>query len=154
MTPQYAVAIWLGDRSDYSEAQATTTTAASVFGDFIDKMISPTQTVKFFEAEKPEYKKDYRDEDNHIGGYYSSKKKKDDTEVTTKQDDEETPEGDGDENGGNEGGEGNEGGGNADRHRHRRRSLPRSPSQRRSRRRSRRPTQPRTTVAARVPKAA
>ena len=38
-------------------------------------MISPTQTVKFFEAEKPEYKKDYRDEDNHIGGYYSSKKK-------------------------------------------------------------------------------
>ena len=91
VTPQYAVAIWLGDRSDYSEAQATTTTAASVFGDFIDKMISPTQTVKFFEAEKPEYKKDYRDEDNHIGGYYSSKKKKDDTEVTTKQDDEETP---------------------------------------------------------------
>lgn len=55
VTPQYAVAIWLGDRSDYSEAQATTTTAASVFGDFIDKMISPTQTVKFFEAEKPEY---------------------------------------------------------------------------------------------------
>lgn len=34
--------------------------------------------------------------------------------MTTKQDDEETPEGDGDENGGNEGGEGNEGGGNAE----------------------------------------
>lgn len=91
VTPQYSVAIWLGDRSDYSEAQSTETTAASVFADFIEKMVSSTQTKKFFEAEKPEYKRDYRDEDNHIGGYYSSSKRKrsssdEETKVTEESD--------------------------------------------------------------------
>ncbi|MEC4175448.1 transglycosylase domain-containing protein [Adlercreutzia sp. R7] len=84
VTPQYSVAIWLGDRSDYSKAKRAPETAASVFADFIDRMIPANATEKFFEAEKPDYKKDYRDEENHIGGYYSRKKDKDDTAITSK----------------------------------------------------------------------
>lgn len=110
--PQYSVAIWLGDRSDYSKAKRTDESAASVFADFIDRVIPSTQTEKFFEAEKPEYKRDYRDEENHIGGYYSKKKNKDDTEVTTGSDSENKSDkpaegsGDGDSNDNSSSGEG------------------------------------------------
>lgn len=84
IAPQYSVAIWLGDRNDYAHAKSVRETAASVFADFIDRMIPSDKTEKFFEAEKPDYKKDYRDQENHIGGYYSSKKDKDDTAITSK----------------------------------------------------------------------
>ncbi len=98
VTPQYSVAIWLGDRSDYSEAKSPGTTAASVFGDFIDRVISSDQTEKFFTADKPQYKKDYRDEENHIGGYYSKEKDKDKDEEKDEETEgptDEAPEGEG-----------------------------------------------------------
>lgn len=112
ITPQYSVAIWLGDRSDYSKAKRVPDAAASVFADFIDRMIPADKTEKFFEAEKPDYKKDYRDEENHIGGYYSPKKDENDTDIKTKDDAEQPDEGDesDDGNNGNGNGNGNHGG--------------------------------------------
>lgn len=113
ITPQYSVAIWLGDRNDYSKAQATWTTAASVFADFITKVIPSDETEEFFTAEKPEYQMNYRDEENHIGGYYSAKSP---TTVTPKQptnnnDDDDDEGDDGDDHEGNGNGGGNAGGG-------------------------------------------
>lgn len=119
ITPQYSVAIWLGDRSDYSKAQATWTTAASVFSDFIDKVIPSDETEEFFTAEKPEYQMNYRDEENHIGGYYSSGSGNDTTTVTptrpTEGNNDEGDEGDDGDEGEGDGGDGatepDEGGG-------------------------------------------
>ena len=53
ITPQYSVAIWLGDRSDYSKAQSPWTTAASVFGDFIDRVIPSRSEEHTSELQSP-----------------------------------------------------------------------------------------------------
>jgi len=120
ITPQYSVAIWLGDRSDYAKAKWVSETAASVFADFIDRVISSDKIEKFFEAKKPEYKKDYRDEENHIGGYYSPKKDKNDTDIQQREEepqpgDAQEPDGPQSENpGGNTPGGGNDNPGGGD----------------------------------------
>ena len=120
ITPQYSVAIWLGDRSDYAKAKWVSETAASVFADFIDRVISSDKIEKFFEAKKPEYKKDYRDEENHIGGYYSPKKDKNDTDIRQREEepqpgDAQEPDGPQSENpGGNTPGGGNDNPGGGD----------------------------------------
>lgn len=120
ITPQYSVAIWLGDRSDYAKAKWVSETAASVFADFIDRVISSDKIEKFFEAKKPEYKKDYRDEENHIGGYYSPKKDKNDTDIRQREEepqpgDAQEPDGPQSENpGGNTPGGGNDSPGGGD----------------------------------------
>lgn len=70
ITPQYAVAIWLGERTDnYVDAKPVRTTAASVFSGFLNRVLAGEPIEKFPEADSPAYRT-YTDEENHIGGYY------------------------------------------------------------------------------------
>ena len=73
ITPQLSVAIWLGDRADITKAKSIPggVSAASVFSDFLGKALKGQQTEKFPKADKkPDYIKDFRDEEYHIGGNY------------------------------------------------------------------------------------
>lgn len=72
ITPQYSVAIWLGERTEYYiDASAVPGTATSVFSDFLNTVLADKPTEKFPTASKPAYKT-YTDEKYHIGGIYSS----------------------------------------------------------------------------------
>lgn len=73
ITPQYSVAIWLGERAEkYEDAKAIySTDATSVFSTFLNKLLAGKPIEQFPEADDPEYKK-YVDEKNHIGGNYGS----------------------------------------------------------------------------------
>ena len=70
VTPQYSVAIWFGDRSDYSKARTVSGSCAGVFSKFLNKVLSGQPTEKFFEAGDPVYIDDFVDETYHIGGWY------------------------------------------------------------------------------------
>ena len=74
ITPQLSVAIWFGDRSDYSTAQRVPTgmSAASTFPDFMNVVLKGAAVEQFPSAADPQYKSDFKDEEYHIGGYYSS----------------------------------------------------------------------------------
>ncbi len=72
ITPQYSVAIWLGDRRGYTEGRAVSGSAASVFSDFLDRVLADAPHEYFPDAASPPYQDDYTDAENHIGGYYSS----------------------------------------------------------------------------------
>jgi membrane peptidoglycan carboxypeptidase len=54
ITPQYSVAIWLGDRS-YVSPVPSNISAASVFSDFLDNVITSENTESFFTASSPSY---------------------------------------------------------------------------------------------------
>ena len=69
-TPQYSVAIWYGDRSDYSKARTVSGSCAGVFSKFLNKVLSGEPKESFFEHGDPVYIKDYTDETYHIGGWY------------------------------------------------------------------------------------
>jgi penicillin-binding protein 1A len=70
-TPQMSVAIWLGERaSSYADADAVTTTAASTFAYFMDKVLDGKAIEKFPTADDPDYDLDYEDEEYDIGGTY------------------------------------------------------------------------------------
>lgn len=72
ITPQYSVAIWLGERTEYYiDASAVPGTAASVFSDFLNSTLADQPIEEFPTAAEPDYKT-YTDEKYHIGGYYSS----------------------------------------------------------------------------------
>ena len=92
ITPQLSVAIWFGDRSDYSHAQRVPSgmSAASTFPDFMNVVLKGKPTEDFPKAGDPQYKSNYEDTKYHIGGYYSStddededKDKKTDGDSTT-----------------------------------------------------------------------
>ncbi|MBR5259519.1 MAG: transglycosylase domain-containing protein, partial [Eggerthellaceae bacterium] len=74
-TPQLSVAIWLGDRSDYSSALSVPVgvAAASVFADFMDHALANEPRAEFIQAGVPDYLSYYADAQYHIGGYYGSK---------------------------------------------------------------------------------
>ena len=74
ITPQLSVAIWFGDRSDYSHAQRVPSgmSAASTFPDFMNVVLKGKPTEDFPKAGDPQYKSDFKDTQYHIGGYYSS----------------------------------------------------------------------------------
>ena len=74
-TPQLSVAIWLGDRSDYSSALSVPVgvAAASVFADFMDLALANEPRAEFIQAGVPDYLSYYADAQYHIGGYYGSK---------------------------------------------------------------------------------
>ena len=74
ITPQLSVAIWFGDRSDYSHAQRVPSgmSAASTFPDFMNVVLKGKPTEDFPKAGNPQYKSDFKDTQYHIGGYYSS----------------------------------------------------------------------------------
>ena len=74
ITPQLSVAIWFGDRSDYSHAQRVPSgmSAASTFPDFMNVVLKGKPTEDFPKASDPQYKSDFKDTQYHIGGYYSS----------------------------------------------------------------------------------
>lgn len=69
-TPQYSVAIWFGDRSDYSKAKTVSGSCAGVFSKFLNKVLSGQPTEKFFSHGDPVYIEDYTDETYHVGGWY------------------------------------------------------------------------------------
>lgn len=79
ITPQLSVAIWFGDRSDYSHAQRVPSgmSAASTFPDFMNVVLKGKPTEDFPKAGDPQYKSDFKDTQYHIGGYYSSADDKD-----------------------------------------------------------------------------
>ncbi len=93
ITPQFSVAIWLGERADtYSEASRVTSTAASTFADFMNRVLAGKPIEEFPTAGEPDYIKNYVDSKYHIGnGGWSP---------TTNPDDED--EGEGEEEPGNE----------------------------------------------------
>ena len=74
ITPQYSVAIWLGERAEnYVDAKPIyTTDATSTFSDFLNRVLANASIEKFPDAEDPTYNKSFKDEKNHIGGYASS----------------------------------------------------------------------------------
>lgn len=74
ITPQLSVAIWFGDRSDYSHAQRVPSgmSAASTFPDFMNVVLKGKPTEDFPKAGDPQYKTNFEDTTYHIGGYYSS----------------------------------------------------------------------------------
>ena len=74
ITPQLSVAIWFGDRSDYSTAQRVPTgmSAASTFPDFMNVVLKNAKVEQFPDAADPQYQADFKDSQYHIGGYYSS----------------------------------------------------------------------------------
>ena len=74
ITPQLSVAIWFGDRSDYSHAQRVPSgmSAASTFPDFMNVVLKGKPTEDFPKAGDPQYKTNFGDTTYHIGGYYSS----------------------------------------------------------------------------------
>ena len=83
VTPQYSVAIWLGQRANnYSEAKAVYATAASAFADFLDQVLAGQPLEDFPDAEEPKYIENFTDEENHIGGYSSSSRSSDYDEGT------------------------------------------------------------------------
>ncbi|WP_165061453.1 MULTISPECIES: transglycosylase domain-containing protein [unclassified Adlercreutzia] len=68
MTPQMAVAIWLGDRAPtYEEARPVKTTAASAFASFMNSILDGQEIRQWPVADDPDYQKNYIDEKNHIG---------------------------------------------------------------------------------------
>lgn len=69
-TPQYSVAIWYGDRSDYSKAKTVSGSCAGVFSKFMNKVLSGQPKEKFFEHGDPVYIEGFTDETYHIGGWY------------------------------------------------------------------------------------
>ena len=72
ITPQYSVAIWFGDRSDYSKARTVSGSCAGVFSKFLNKALAGQPTEKFFDHGQPVYVKNYVDETYHIGKWYGS----------------------------------------------------------------------------------
>ncbi len=74
ITPQLSVAIWFGDRADYSTAQRVPTgmSAASTFPDFMNVVLKNAKVEQFPDAADPQYQADFKDSQYHIGGYYSS----------------------------------------------------------------------------------
>ena len=75
ITPQLSVAIWLGDRDDYSLARSvpSSVTAASAFAWFMNDVLAGQPTEKFPVTEnKPQYNRDFYDNEYSIGGYYGS----------------------------------------------------------------------------------
>ena len=85
ITPQLSVAIWFGDRSDYSTAQRVPTgmSAASTFPDFMNVVLKNAKVEQFPEAADPQYKSDFKDSEYHIGGYYSSSYDDDESGTTS-----------------------------------------------------------------------
>lgn len=69
-TPQYSVAIWYGDRSDYSKAKTVSGSCAGVFSKFLNKVLAGQPTEKFFTHGDPVYIENYTDETYHVGGWY------------------------------------------------------------------------------------
>lgn len=92
ITPQYSVAIWLGDRSDYVDAQPvpSSVSAASAFADFLDEVLKDAPLEDFPEADDPEYQASYKDPEYDIGGYYKSEEelKKEEEERKKKEEEE------------------------------------------------------------------
>ena len=74
ITPQLSVAIWLGDRSDLTDAQSlpSSITCASAFADLMNAVLKDQPTETFPDAADPVYDTNFTDSENHIGGYYSS----------------------------------------------------------------------------------
>ncbi len=73
VTPQLSVAIWLGDRNDYSIARPVNgTTAASTFRDFMMRALEGQPIEYLPTANRPQYVSGFSDPENHIGGYYGS----------------------------------------------------------------------------------
>ena len=71
-TPQLAVAVWLGDRSDYASALSVPVgvTAASAFADFMNLALKDQAIEEFFTADEPDYLSRYVDAAYHVGGRY------------------------------------------------------------------------------------
>ncbi len=100
ITPQYSVAIWMGDRADYVNAKKLPDgwNVADVFADFMDRVLDPNNLEEFPKADKPEYDKNYYNQEYHIGGYFghsSGDKADDDDEDNDSK--EEEPKDDGEE---------------------------------------------------------
>lgn len=111
-TPQYAVAIWYGDRSDYVNAKKVSGSCAGVFSKFLNKVLAGQPTEKFFEHDDPVYIEDFTDETYHIGGWYGDGDEEgDDTlaETPTEVIDPNNPEGDDADDGADDGGTGDDG---------------------------------------------
>ncbi|WP_206214836.1 MULTISPECIES: transglycosylase domain-containing protein [unclassified Adlercreutzia] len=73
ITPQYSVALWLGERAErYEDASPVYNPVASVFSDFLNQVLKGEPLEKFPKAADPPYKKNFVDEKNHIGGSYSN----------------------------------------------------------------------------------
>ncbi len=70
ITPQYSVAIWMGDRADYDKAKPIHPTVTSVFSAFLNKVLAGQPKEYFPKAKSPTYKKDFKNEEYHIGGQY------------------------------------------------------------------------------------
>ena len=75
ITPQYSVAIWMGDRSDYVDAERMPDgwKVADVFANFLNQVLDPNNLEQFPTADKPQYDKNYYNSEYHIGGYFGSK---------------------------------------------------------------------------------
>lgn len=67
ITPQYSVALWLGERTEnYTDASPVYGTVTSVFSSFLNKVLADQPVEKFPTASKPSYKT-YKDEKYDIG---------------------------------------------------------------------------------------
>lgn len=89
ITPQMSVAIWLGQRADnYADAKpVNNATAASVFADFMDRILEGQSVVQFPTAATPKYDQNYKDDKNHIGKgtwYVDEEKKRQEEEEEKK----------------------------------------------------------------------
>ena len=84
ITPQYSVAIWLGERAEYyADAHPVYATAASTFADFLNVVLADQPLEDFPDADEPEYLDKYVDEENHIGGAYKEDDEEDEEEESS-----------------------------------------------------------------------
>ena len=84
ITPQYSVAIWLGERAEYyADAHPVYATAASAFADFLNVVLADQPLEDFPDADEPEYLDKYVDEENHIGGAYKEDDEEDEEEESS-----------------------------------------------------------------------
>ncbi len=71
ITPQYSVAIWMGDRSPISVGKPIIPTVTSVFSGFLNKVLADQPKEYFPKAKAPKYKENFENEEYHIGGKYN-----------------------------------------------------------------------------------
>ncbi len=70
ITPQMAVAIWMGDRADYVNAKPIIPTCTSVFSGFMDRILAGQPIEQFPTAAAPKYTANFSNSQYHIGGSY------------------------------------------------------------------------------------